>query len=113
MAAINIQFPHWFASSFRAYPRRDPPVDQHDLLALIAPRPLLIGHAWRDGWADPAGAQAAVKAAASAWECAGAEPPRFYMRDGRHGIERIDWEETLDFLDARLARQSSSLASAG
>jgi dienelactone hydrolase len=102
VAAINLQFPHWFAPRFREYARRDPPVDQQDVLALIAPRPLLIGHAWNDGWADPAGASAAVKAATPAWTRAGAEAPLFFVREGRHGIVRRDWEETLAFLDARM-----------
>ena len=109
VAAIGLQFPHWFTPRFRTYARQDPPIDQQDMLALIAPRPLLIGHAWRDGWADPAGAQAAVKAARAAWRRAGAPAPQFYMRDGRHGIERTDWERTLDFLDTHMGvRQSSS-----
>jgi hypothetical protein len=93
-------FPHWFGAQYAEYAERDPPVDQHELLAAIAPRPLLTGHAWRDGWADPASAKAAADAAAAAWR--GVEGPAFFMRNGRHGIEREDWERTLDFLDARM-----------
>jgi hypothetical protein len=102
VSAITMQFPHWFTPRFREYARRDPPVDSQDMLALIAPRPLLIGHASNDGWADPAGARAAVSAASSAWARHGAEEPFFFVREGRHGIVRQDWEETLRFLDARL-----------
>ncbi|MGH6951958.1 MAG: hypothetical protein ACREH4_13920, partial [Vitreimonas sp.] len=43
-------FPHWYSPRF-AEPG---PADAHHLIALIAPRPLLVGHAKRDEWADPA-----------------------------------------------------------
>ena len=36
------------------------------------------------------------------FEILGAPPPQQYTRPGRHGIYLRDWEETLDFLDARL-----------
>jgi fermentation-respiration switch protein FrsA (DUF1100 family) len=95
-------FPHWFGSRFAGYVEAAPPVDQHELLAAIAPRPLLTGHAWRDNWADPASAKAASDAASDVYERLGAPRPHFLMREGRHGIERVDWQETLDFLDARM-----------
>lgn len=93
-------FPHWFSARFASYAEVDPPVDQHELLAAIAPRPLLTGHAWRDNWADPPSAKAASDAASAAW--GDAVRPHFFMREGRHGIERVDWERTLDFLDERM-----------
>lgn len=95
-------YPHWFSPRFASYAASAPPVDQHQLLALIAPRPLLIGHARRDGWADPVGAHAALEAARPAWDLFGAPPPRAFVRAGGHGIRRDDWRATLDFLDARL-----------
>ena len=45
VSAIVRQFPHWFAPHFRRYKKTDPPIDQHLLLALLAPRPLLLGMA--------------------------------------------------------------------
>jgi dienelactone hydrolase len=100
--AILAQFPHWFAPHYRDYTRADPPVDQHQLIAAIAPRPLLTGHARRDAWADPAGARSALAAAAPVWDALGAPRPSVFMRAGRHGIVREDWLQTLDFLDARM-----------
>jgi hypothetical protein len=93
---------HWFAKRFAQFAHFDPPVDQHQLLALIAPRPLLLGRARNDAWADPVGARAAVAGAAPVWALYGAQPPRQFTRPGRHGIYLRDWEETLDFLDAAL-----------
>lgn len=102
IAAITRTYPHWFSPRFQRYASVDPPVDQHELLALIAPRPLLIGHAARDGWADPAGAYQAVVGARAAFHLTDGPPPRFFLRAGPHSITDEDWRETLDFLDASL-----------
>jgi len=97
---ITQSFSHWFAPRFA---QEQPHVDQHQLLALIAPRPLLLGDASRDRWADPIGARAARDAAAPAFALLGAPPPLAYTRSGGHGIHREDWLVTLNFLDERLA----------
>jgi hypothetical protein len=102
--AILMQFPHWFAPRYRDWLRADPSVDQHQLIAAVAPRPLLTGHARRDAWADPIGGRSAIAAAAPVWDLFGAPRPHMFIREGRHGIHREDWTQTLDFLDALDAR---------
>jgi hypothetical protein len=102
VAGITRMFPHWFTPSFATYAEADPPVDQHQLLAAIAPRPLLLGRAHNDAWADPLGGHAAVVGARPIYDLYGAEPPREYGRPGRHGIYLHDWIQTLLFLEARL-----------
>lgn len=96
VAEITSAFPHWFTAR---YATEAPSVEQHQLLALIAPRPLLVGHGTRDGWSDPVGADAIRQAASPVYEMLGAEPPAHFMRNGGHGIHPRDWDETLDFLD--------------
>lgn len=95
---ITATYPHWFAPRFAT---ERPSVEQHQLLALIAPRPLLLGHARRDRWSDPVGAVAVRDAAAPAYALLGVEAPTAFLRDGGHGIHAEDWDETLNFLDAR------------
>lgn len=68
------RFPHWFGPDLttRADTPDTWPYDQHHLLALCAPRPLLISNGADDSWVDPAGQALALRAAASAW---GVSPP--------------------------------------
>lgn len=104
VSAITRAYPHWFSPRYGAYAVSPPPVDQHEMLALIAPRPLLIGHARRDGWADPEGAYQAIAGARPVFDLLGAPGARFTLRDGVHGITDEDWRVTFAFLEERLAQ---------
>jgi hypothetical protein len=63
IAKITKAFPHWFAPNYANWAARQDqlPVDQHQLLALIAPRPILLGSGRRDRWSDPHGAVRAAQ----------------------------------------------------
>jgi acetyl esterase/lipase len=118
VAEINRGFPYWFARNFRKYDNRERelPVDQHELIALVAPRPVYIGVAAEDLWGDPRGSFLAAKAAEPVYALLGApsklpaEMPAanhptldgsigFHLRPGTHDVTRYDWEQFLAFAD--------------
>lgn len=115
---LNQRFPHWFAPSFRDYDDREDalPVDQHELLASIAPRPLYVASAADDAWADPLGELLSCRHASAVYELfgqrglgIGAELPAlnqsvggrlaYHRRPGGHDITPADWWHYLDFVD--------------
>jgi hypothetical protein len=52
---ITNRFPYWFAKRYAKYAADEStlPLDQHFLLAAIAPRKILVGSADEDEWAGP------------------------------------------------------------
>ena len=112
-------YPHWFAPAYAKYDTNAAlDVEQHHLLALLAPRPILIGNARRDVWSDPEGAFHAARAADKIYELYGKDgltveklnkfDPKaelsFWLRRGTHGIVKEDWPAFLDFLDAHFKK---------
>ena len=123
IAQITEGFPHWFGAAYGGH-AADPgglPVDQHQLVALAAPRPLLVGYGRADKWSDPVGGFRAVEGAAPAWALLGSQsPPQpawdgfdlddalvFYRREGRHGVTTGDWNVFLDFYDRHMPALSA------
>jgi len=113
--SIAKSYPHWFARTYPAHTDDQAPAfDQHQLLALIAPRPILLGNARRDVWSDPNGAFRAALGADPVYELYGVrgldqsslkpyDPTAeiaFWMRPGTHGVVKEDWPAFLAFLDA-------------
>jgi hypothetical protein len=110
IAAITTAFPHWFVPSFASYAGREEhlPVDQHQLLAAIAPRRVWVASAVDDRWADPLGEHLAVSAAAPAFGLYGFEPGDgigHHLRSGGHDLTEWDWTLALAF--ARRACRAS------
>lgn len=117
IAQITTAYPHWFTPRFAEVGGGAGAIDldQHQLIALIAPRPVLIVAGDRDRWSDPAGAFRAARGAAPVWELYGrpgldqtrlsepdlTRPLATAMRRGTHGVWTEDWTMFLDFLDAQ------------
>lgn len=128
---INRSFPHWFCDGFNAYNENENalPVDSHQLIALTAPRPIAIGSAQGDQWADPRGEFLSAKYASPVWELLGRpglrseestgeagldvateNPPgggeayqagtiSYHLRPGEHDLTEHDWNRYMDFAD--------------
>ena len=116
ISSITENYPHWFSTAYAKFAGREEalPVDQHQLLALIAPRPVLLGNARRDVWSDPNGAFRAAIGADAVYELFGKKgldqsrlnewrpdaELAFWIRPGTHGVVEEDWPAFLSFLDA-------------
>lgn len=117
---INAAFPHWFCSEFKKFGDHTEllPFDQNCLVALCAPRPVLFTNAQEDLWANPDGQFEVLKAASPVYEFLGAQGlsastrPElnqlvksrlgYFIRPGKHEMNRDDWKVFLDFADTQL-----------
>ena len=72
---INTVFPHWFCDEFKNFNKQPErlPFDQHGLVALMAPRPVLFSNAMEDSWANPAGQFEVLQAADPVYRLLGVE----------------------------------------
>lgn len=102
VGAVNRRFPHWFCRNFQQYNDNEAalPFDQHELIDLIAPRPVYITSASEDLWADPVGEGIAAQEAAKVYKLFRAEKRiGRHIREGKHNILAYDWARYLDFAD--------------
>lgn len=112
---------YWFCPNFRKFGPRvnDFSIDQHELIALAAPRPVYVASAKEDLWADPKGEYLSCLYAAPVYELLGFENPfgertvpelsnlnvsvgniiGYHVREGKHDLTEFDWDQYLRFAD--------------
>ena len=111
--------PTWVCRNANKYAKNvhEMPVDQHSLLATMAPRPFYICTAQHDLWADQKGQWIGTYHAAPAYELykrnvAFSSPKQptinrpiiesavgFHVRSGTHGLPLYDWEQCMKFIE--------------
>lgn len=101
--AINSHFPHWFCDNYKKYNLHEEnlPFDQHELLALVAPRPVYVASSEQDGWADYIGERLALQEASKIYHFLGLGPEYtgYHIKEGPHSITIVDWNHYMDFAD--------------
>jgi hypothetical protein len=120
---INTSFPHWFCDKFQDYNANESslPLDQHMLVALIAPRPVYIASASEDLWADPVGEFLSGRMAQPVYDLYGlaglgvkvlpalnrpvGEYVAYHLRDGKHDLLEYDWRQYIEFAKRHYARR--------
>lgn len=119
VSRINQAFPHWFCGNYKSYGNNvdSLPVDQHMLMALIAPRALYVASADQDLWADPRGQYLALYHSLPVYrlfkpgiQLSEEMPPldtpvingpvAYHVRQGVHNLLLQDWNWFMDFADS-------------
>lgn len=120
IARINRKFPYWLCAKYKTFNHRenDLPVDQHQLIALMAPRAVYVASAIEDLPADPRSEFRACVEAAPVFRLYGFESVTrtefpelgkpdhggrvgYHVRPGVHDLTLIDWIHFLDFAKLR------------
>ncbi len=114
---LNTQFPHWFCANYKKYNKAvaELPVDSHELLGLMAPRPLYVASATEDIWADPKGEFLGAVEAEKVYQLYKktglgtntmpmpnspvGKTIGYHIREGKHDILLYDWQQYMNFAD--------------
>jgi hypothetical protein len=123
---INENFPHWFDGYFKQFNDQPDrlPFDQNCLVALCAPRAVLVTSANEDQHANPPGMFDVLKAADPVYQLLGGRGLDlattsatdagtimsgrlgYYHRPGKHSMTTDDWKVFLDYAEKHLGKPS-------
>jgi hypothetical protein len=118
IARITTNYGYWFCEKYKDYANNEDalPIDQHELIALMAPRPVYIASASEDDHSDPEGEFLSGVHAAPVYELYGLDglettvmPPLdqpindghigYHIRTGNHDVTADDWNWFMDYAD--------------
>jgi hypothetical protein len=125
----DINITDWFCSNYKKFNDSEQmlPVDQHMLIASIAPRLCYVSSSSEDTWADPLAERHSCRLANEIYELynmKGVELPDepvelnrayhdgnigYHVKTGEHSITKQDWNMFLDFLDSKLKRRKENI----
>lgn len=100
-------FPGWFHPRLRFFAGREHklPVDQNMLMAMVAPRGLLMASAYSEGQGAPFGFEQAFNSVHKVYKFLDAEPKiGLSLRAGEHATTAEDIEQYVDFFDGVFGR---------
>lgn len=118
----DINITDWFCGNYKKFNDNENmlPVDQHMLIASIAPRLCYVSSSSEDSWADPLAERDSCRLASEIYELydmKGVELPDepveinkayhdgsigYHVKTGEHSINKQDWTMFLDFLDSKI-----------
>ncbi|WP_346238325.1 hypothetical protein ABDK00_009255 [Niabella insulamsoli] len=112
---MNKSFPHWLCENAKKFNNNEVklPVDQHELISLMAPRPVYVASAKDDRWADPKGEYLGAYFAGPVYKLFGAavlpdstmpavhrpvhHTIAYHVREGGHNVTGYDWEQYIQW----------------
>ena len=100
---------HWFHPRLRFFAGREHklPVDQNSLMALVAPRGLMIYAAYTEASASTFALEKGYRNVRDVYRFLGRDQNAWlHLRDGEHGTHAGDVEHFIDFLDSVFGRRS-------
>mgnify|MGYP002624654749 FL=1 len=117
---INTVFPHWFCDAFKEFNDsvEKLPFDQHCLVSIVAPRPVLFTAAEQDQWANPDGQHQVLIAANPVYKLyglVGIDPDEkvefnkllgttlhYHYDPGKHAVTKEHWDVYIRFAKAHM-----------
>jgi dienelactone hydrolase len=106
---ITSNFPGWFHPRLRFFAGREHklPIDQNMLMAMVAPRGLLMASAYSEGQGAPFGFEQAYRSVQKVYRFLDAEQKLgLSLRGGEHPTTAEDIEQYVDFFDSVFGRSS-------